>query len=636
MSSYDHLIRPDCPLPAGTSVVGYCRDSGNEDQERSVSQQREAIAEYCRTHGLILERTYFDAAQTGSSAEKRDDLNRMLENLRERFRAIRNRHKREAQTAARPFGLVVWKSNRLSRDALETTHLKSDLRMRGITIVSLITTTETGNASLDAVIEAFQHMQDEQLTDEISQNARRGLAQLVGLRDTDPEFRRHNPGWPTSDGGYLGIMPGPTPTGFIGQRVVTGVNRRGEVREAQRLVPDPEIAPLIRMAWEMRYRGAQIKAIHQATTLFRNASSYSRMFANRIYTGDLDYGGKRYENFVPALIPREWFEVEQQRIAARSEMAAGRKAAPDYHPRRAASRHILSGLVKCGASEGVEHPMQASSVPARGRRGAWDFYICGMRKNSREQRCSMPRISAKALEKAVIQFLLEKVFTLETLQPLAVEVTRTLSKGRADNAAQLAAAERRLTDVRRAIERIMDAIESTGTSESLETRLRKRESDQVALMGEIARLRRFTEQQPMKLPTQIQIEDWLESIRAALTSDDIELVRQTVKQMVVKVVVKGNKKAGLHYMQPAFGLAPSLNSLTPTDTHTYPMRAIQIAEIVVPNLPVGGQYDPDLPRRCAEARALRQAGHTYEEIAASMGVSRQTAWNWINLETMSA
>jgi hypothetical protein len=34
---YLHLIRQDCLLPPGTHVVGYCRDSGGEEQDCSVS-----------------------------------------------------------------------------------------------------------------------------------------------------------------------------------------------------------------------------------------------------------------------------------------------------------------------------------------------------------------------------------------------------------------------------------------------------------------------------------------------------------------------------------------------------------------------------------------------------------------------
>lgn len=64
---YLHTIRADCPLPAGTPVVGYARDSGADAQERSVDQQIEAIREYCVAHGLALEHVYADRARPGSA-----------------------------------------------------------------------------------------------------------------------------------------------------------------------------------------------------------------------------------------------------------------------------------------------------------------------------------------------------------------------------------------------------------------------------------------------------------------------------------------------------------------------------------------------------------------------------------------
>ena len=40
----------DCPLPAGSRVAGYFRDSGGDEQERSVNQQRRVAEEYCQRH----------------------------------------------------------------------------------------------------------------------------------------------------------------------------------------------------------------------------------------------------------------------------------------------------------------------------------------------------------------------------------------------------------------------------------------------------------------------------------------------------------------------------------------------------------------------------------------------------------
>jgi hypothetical protein len=39
-----HLIRLDCPLPPGTHVVVYSRDSGKDEQDHSVGYKEESSA----------------------------------------------------------------------------------------------------------------------------------------------------------------------------------------------------------------------------------------------------------------------------------------------------------------------------------------------------------------------------------------------------------------------------------------------------------------------------------------------------------------------------------------------------------------------------------------------------------------
>jgi hypothetical protein len=93
----------------------------------------------------------------------------------------------------------------------------------------------------------------------------------------------------------------------------------GEARIVQRLVRDPETWDRCLLAWEMRHNGASIGEIHRAVHLYRTLNGYDTFFANALYTGKLIYGEKVYENFVPAMIPQEWFDAEQKRRAERAK-----------------------------------------------------------------------------------------------------------------------------------------------------------------------------------------------------------------------------------------------------------------------------------------------------------------------------
>jgi len=126
---YLHLVRHDCPLTPGTHVVVYCRDSGGEEQDRSVSQQVDTAREYCQHHNLVLEKVYIDEARLSSNTEKRDALQELLSDLRRRFKRIHDRYKRDRAIREKPFGVVFWKSNRRGRDSIEATNIKTDLRL---------------------------------------------------------------------------------------------------------------------------------------------------------------------------------------------------------------------------------------------------------------------------------------------------------------------------------------------------------------------------------------------------------------------------------------------------------------------------------------------------------------------------
>lgn len=492
---YLHLLRQDCPLPPGTHVVIYCRDSGGDEQDRSVSQQVQTAREYCEFHNLVVDNVYIDEARQSSNTDKRSALQEMLSDVRSQFKTINDRNRRDKLFKERSFGVIFWKSNRLGRDSIEATHIKTDLRLRAITIIDLMTSANTGNAGMDALIEAFQQWQDEQALDEISQNAKRGLAQLVGTRDTDPDFLQYNPNW-NSTGAYLGLKPGAASTGFKGESIQIGVYKRkkgrnsGEPRIVQRLVPDPEMWDRCYMAWEMRHAGLSYDKIHEVTRLFTNINGYDTFFSNPIYMGNVEFGGKVYEGFVPALIPKEWFEQEQNNRAERAKKRAGKKMDRNFEPRRVSSEYLLSGLVVCGHVDGEEHPMNIEHIPAKkGQRGNYTFFVCTTAKNSRNQQCFAKRISIRSIEQAVIDNLMAHVLTLDNLRPMAISLAETLQERRRDAGTRIITLESELAEVQKSLNNIMDAFEKMGYASHLQQRYDKRKKEEEELITELSRLK---------------------------------------------------------------------------------------------------------------------------------------------------
>jgi hypothetical protein len=102
-----------------------------------------------------------------------------------------------------------------------------------------------------------------------------------------------------------GYSPGgPPPAGFRVERHTIGQKRNDEPRTVSKWVPDSDTWGLAREAWRMRViEGATLKEIHRATSLLGTTGSYRTFFKNRIYIGELEWGGEVYPDFVEPLIP---------------------------------------------------------------------------------------------------------------------------------------------------------------------------------------------------------------------------------------------------------------------------------------------------------------------------------------------
>ncbi|MCB9453111.1 MAG: recombinase zinc beta ribbon domain-containing protein [Anaerolineaceae bacterium] len=294
------------------------------------------------------------------------------------------------------------------------------------------------------------------------------------------------------------------------------------------------------LAWEMRHAGASYGEVHKATRLFRNINGYDTFFANRIYTGDIIYGGKLYKEFVPALIPHEWFEVEQKRQAENANKHNGKPVDRNHEPRRVGSQYLLSGLVFCGHVDGEEHPMNAESIPGKkGKRGNYSFFICSAMKNSRGQTCQAKRVSTRALDETLIENLLAHVLTLENLRPLAQNIARSLEERSHDAGTRIAVLEDQLAEVKQSLENILDAIEKMGYASHLQQRYDQRKREEEELLTEITTLHAL-QVNPRQI-AQISdeaLEGWINTMRAALQGEDKSLIRRIIQQFVGKIVIK--------------------------------------------------------------------------------------------------
>jgi DNA invertase Pin-like site-specific DNA recombinase len=122
---------PACPLPPGSDVYAYLRDSGGDDQD--LASQRDYVIGYCKRHRLNLFRVFEDSALKGSSTVGRDEFEEMID---------------LARSSDKPLvaGILYWDIKRFARNKDDSQFFKADLRRRGYRLISLSDNIPEGDA----------------------------------------------------------------------------------------------------------------------------------------------------------------------------------------------------------------------------------------------------------------------------------------------------------------------------------------------------------------------------------------------------------------------------------------------------------------------------------------------------------
>lgn len=519
---------PACPLPAGSPVWAYLRDSGGETQD--LASQRAYVLAYCEFHRLRLARLFEDGAISGGSVAGRDEFELMVEMAR-------------ISSPPAVDGILYWDTKRFARNQLDSQFYKADLRRRGYKLISI--SDDIPDSEFSIVFEAFLEWKAEKDRADISKDAKRGLAFIVGLKD--------------DHGNYLGLAPGRPPKCFIGQPYDTGLKRNnGKPRIVQRWVPDPQTWEKGKVAWEMRSRRASYKEIERETGLYSNpanpGSTYNTFFKNQIYIGRFIYSGKVYENFVTHLATMEQWEAVQQLSYQRPQKGYSFPAGK-IHPKTGRSEFLLSGLCTCLYCQASLHASRNRQA-ARGRE--WPHYVCS-RKKARPESCQAKYIPAHALETMVVQAVVGKILTVDFLQAL-VDQVNALLPDTASIEQKIFEQRQKLTGLDRAINNLLDLAEQHG-SESVLGRLRQREAERDVARRELYRWQRQITQRVTVDPALVVA--ILSDMRLKLLGQDLKARRMILNQALQKIEV-GRTMARLWYKFPLYVLGTGDYFMPPT------------------------------------------------------------------------
>ena len=124
---------------------------------------------------------------------------------------------------------------------------------------------------------------------------------------------------------------------------------------------------------------------------------------------------------------------------------------------------------------------------------------------------------------------------------------------------------------------------------------------------------------PRDIPkiTDMQLDEWIESICRALTGDDIELARQAIRQLVAKIVV--NEKAGTIFYTFPLSNTSRLHEVAPTRFEHLGLSSLpEMTQWLLEHLGLKREHS-----RNEIIRLRYNAGESISDIGRSLGISPQ-------------
>lgn len=481
-------------MNAAGDVWAYIRVSSEQqaDQGLPVAGQREAIEAYCADRGYRITRYFIDEAVSGGT-DRREQFQSMVD---------------LAANGRRPHGIVMWSWSRFSRNQNDALFYKALLRRHGVQILTI----EDDIPHVDGfenILESLIHWKDEQYLKQLSQSSRRGQQTLA----------------------RMGFLPGADASLPYGYRSVQETHIiNGQERLVRRVELDPETAPKMRLAFEMRLAGARYRDILEATHVCKTAQQFGKLFRSTIYKGELQWGDAVIS--VPAIVtPEEWRQVYDG-------LSRGKGGG---YPRRKSSGYLLSGLAKC-----AECGLPLTGQLMQRKHGTYRYYRC--HHSGVCSSCTFRSIPAEPLEKAVVNLVLENVLTDERLEAYRQQLKERSRTESAASQAHLAGLERKRQETKSAIANLLSAIELSPANVHLASRLDEKSAELELIEREIIQAYEVVadlDHVPTRELTQLQQE-----VRSALLGDSVNHAREVLSRVVLEVLVEDRHTARVKWRYP--------------------------------------------------------------------------------------
>jgi DNA invertase Pin-like site-specific DNA recombinase len=490
-------------------AVIYVRvSSDKQDVELSTSAQLKLLREFAHKQDFHIIREFVDEAETGKNSS-RPEFEKMMA---------------MARRSEKPFDVVlVYKLSRFARNRLDSIVNKAMLKKRGIQVTSL--SEKFDDSSHGMLMEAITECPDEFYSNNLGEEVTRGMRESA------------------SRGFYLSARP---PYGYKKLRVQDGNMERTKLDIV------PYQAKLVQSIFDDILYGKGLidiardlngRSIPGPNKKGWNKTSLYHILHNEIYIGTWIWGKNskrnlgpiRVENAFPSIIERDKFNRVQEMLKERTPA--------ETHPRRTASRFLLSGIVRCFYCGRALIGRDAKS-------GKFSYYVCGTLDNRGAGACPSKYLNSHKFEGMVIDKIKEHILVEEHLKNLVYLVNEQIDAASKEFHEELKIIFREEDEITGHLNKLYDAVETGNINlNDLTPRIRELRSHQEKLLARRSELEIAISDRKVELADIKLVKSYINELRKTL-DDGLLTDRKAFIRSFVKEIIVSKQQVNLIYTIP--------------------------------------------------------------------------------------
>ena len=422
----------------GNTAICYYRYSSDAQRDCSIEQQQQEAQKYAKAHGYRIVKEYCDRAVSGTRND-RVEYQLMLSEIKR----------------LRPSVLILWKTDRLSRDKYESNIAKAIIKNAGCK-VEYIAEQIPEDEGVGLIVEALYEAMAENYIVQLRHNVTRGL--------------RYN----AEKCLYNGVK-------IIGYT--------GKTNEKYKI--DENTSVIVQKIFNDYANGVSMKQIVEGLNEAGIKTSKGNDFTinsirailqNRAYLGEYHYADIVVADGMPRLVSDELFETVQEKL--KKNKHGGNRKVKEKNPKLIDDRvdfwltdHVVCG--KCGSSL---HGISGTSKQGK----LHYYYACN---NHRLHKCDMKNVRKDDLEK-IISFELENVIRDSSIRMMIAHKCYEYYKSQhADSEGYEQSLEVQIKEIDKKLNNIMKAIEDGIYNATTSQRMKELEEQKQLMSDELSTVR---------------------------------------------------------------------------------------------------------------------------------------------------